>query len=49
MPVVATTTWNSATKITITLNVPNATSTDNVVVTNPDGGTATKIAGFTAT
>jgi hypothetical protein len=49
VPVVATTTWNSATKITITLNVPNATSTDNVVVTNPDGGTVTKIAGFTAT
>ena len=41
--------WNSATSITITLNIPNSTSTDNVVVTNPDGGTVTKIGGFTAT
>jgi hypothetical protein len=48
-PSVTGTTWNSSTSITITLNIPNSTSTDNVVVTNPDGGTVTKIAGFTAT
>jgi len=48
-PTVVTTTWNSATQITIKINIPNATSTDNVIVTNPDGGTVTKTGGFQAT
>jgi len=48
-PTVTNTTWNSATQVTIVLTIPNKTSTDNIVVTNPDGGTVTKTGGFTAT
>ena len=48
-PTITNTTWNSSTQITITITVPNATSTDNVVVNNPDSGTATSVGGFTAT
>ena len=48
-PTVTSTTWNSATQVTVVLTIPNKTSTDNVVVNNPDGGTVTKTGGFTAT
>jgi len=48
-PTVVSTTWNSATQITIKINIPNATSTDNVIVTNADGGTVTKTGAFHAT
>ena len=49
-PTVTNTTWNSATQITITITVPkNATSTDTVNVTNPDGGIGTKTTAFTST
>jgi prepilin-type N-terminal cleavage/methylation domain-containing protein len=48
-PTITNTTWNSSTQITITINIPNKTSTDDLVVTNPDGGAFALVSGFTAT
>jgi hypothetical protein len=49
-PTITNTAWTGTTQIKITINVPFlSTSTDNVVVTNPDGGRVTKIGGFATT
>ena len=48
-PTVNSTTFNSATQLTVSLNAHGQTSTDNVVVTNPDGGTVTVVGGFKST
>jgi prepilin-type N-terminal cleavage/methylation domain-containing protein len=49
-PTITNTTWVNSAKMTITINIPFlVTSTNNVVVTNPDGGTVTVVGGFKAT
>jgi hypothetical protein len=42
-------TWNSSTQLTIRIDITGGASTGsrNVTVTNPDGGTFTRNAGFT--
>ena len=44
-----TTTWNSATQLTLKFNLGNTRTFWDVVVTNPDGGTFTLANGFRAT
>jgi hypothetical protein len=47
-PTITSTAWTGTTQIKILITIPAfSTSTENVVVTNPDGGQVTKVGGFT--